>query len=118
MNQLVLDPQTQSAKNLAWWLYIGHGISFLFSLGALSWIPLIINYVKRGDTAGTFIYSHHSWQIRSFWWYFIWVIVGLVLFTTVVGIPLAWLVWSIAWIWKLYRLIRGLIDLNDNKIMP
>jgi uncharacterized membrane protein len=118
MNQLVLDPQTQSAKNLAWWLYIGHGISFLFSLGALSWIPLIINYVKRGDTAGTFIYSHHSWQIRSFWWYFIWVIVGLVLFTTVVGIPLAWLVWSIAWIWKLYRLIRGLIDLNDNKVMP
>jgi uncharacterized membrane protein len=118
MNQLVLDPQTQSAKNLAWWLYIGHGISFLFSLGALSWIPLIINYVKRSDTAGTFIYSHHSWQIRSFWWYFIWVIVGLVLFTTVVGIPLAWLVWSIAWIWKLYRLIRGLIDLNDNKIMP
>jgi uncharacterized membrane protein len=118
MNQLVLDPQTQSAKNLAWWLYIGHGISFLFSLGALSWIPLIINYVKRGDTAGTFIYSHHSWQIRSFWWYFIWVIVGLVLFTTVIGIPLAWLVWSIAWIWKLYRLIRGLIDLNDNKVMP
>jgi uncharacterized membrane protein len=118
MNQLVLDPQTQSAKNLAWWLYIGHGISFLFSLGALSWIPLIINYVKRGDTAGTFIYSHHSWQIRSFWWYFIWVIVGLLLFTTVVGIPLAWLVWSIAWIWKLYRLIRGLIDLNDNKVMP
>ncbi|HEX2605263.1 MAG TPA: hypothetical protein VHL60_11385 [Oxalicibacterium sp.] len=118
MNQLVLDPQTQSAKNLAWWLYIGHGISFLFSLGALSWIPLIINYVKRSDTAGTFIYSHHSWQIRSFWWYFIWVIVGLLLFTTVVGIPLAWLVWSIAWIWKLYRLIRGLIDLNDNKIMP
>ncbi|HWT71210.1 MAG TPA: hypothetical protein VN361_03395, partial [Oxalicibacterium sp.] len=79
---------------------------------------LIINYVKRGDTAGTFVYSHHSWQIRSFWWYFIWVIVGLALFTTVIGIPLAWLVWSIAWIWKLYRLIRGLIDLNDNKTMP
>jgi uncharacterized membrane protein len=116
--QLVLDTQLQSAKNLAWWLYIGHGISFLFSLGAFSWIPLIINYVKRGDTAGTFVYSHHSWQIRSFWWYFIWVIVGLLLFTTVIGIPLAWLVWSIAWIWKLYRLIRGLMDLNDNKIMP
>lgn len=118
MNQLVLDKDVQSAKNLAWWLYIGHGISFLFSLGALSWIPLIINYIKRGDTAGTFVHSHHSWQIRSFWWYFVWMFVGLLLFMTGLGIPLAGAVWGIAWIWKLYRLIRGLIDLNDNKTMP
>jgi uncharacterized membrane protein len=116
--QVVLDTQLQSAKNLAWWLYIGHGASMLFSLGALSWIPLIINYVKRGDVAGTFVYSHHGWQIRSFWWYFVWVIVGVVLFMTFIGIPLAYLVWGIAWLWKLYRLIRGLIDLNDNKAMP
>jgi uncharacterized membrane protein len=37
---------------------------------------------------------------------------------TFIGIPLAYLVWSIAWLWKLYRLIKGLIDLNDNKVMP
>jgi uncharacterized membrane protein len=116
--QIVLDTQLQSAKSLAWWLYIGHGLSLLFSLGALSWIPLIINYVKRGDTTGTFVYSHHSWQIRSFWWYFIWAVVGLLLFMTFIGIPLAYLVWGVAWLWKLYRLIRGLVDLNDNKAMP
>jgi uncharacterized membrane protein len=115
---IVLDRPLQSAKNLAWWLYIGHGASLLFSLGALSWIPLIINYVKRGDSAGTFVYSHHGWQIRSFWWYFAWIIVGAVSFMTIIGIPLAYLVWGIAWLWKLYRLIRGLIDLNDNKAMP
>jgi uncharacterized membrane protein len=116
--ELVLDTRLQSAKNLAWWLYIFHAISFVFSLGAFSWIPLIINYVKRDDAAGTFVYSHHNWQIRSFWWYFFWMVAGGVLFVTIVGIPLAYLVWAGAWIWKAYRLIKGIVDLNDNKPMP
>lgn len=116
--ELVLDPQLESSKNLAWWLYLLHGISFLFSLGAFSWIPLIINYVKRDDATGTFVYSHHRWQIRSFWWYLFWMVMGGVLFLTIVGIPLAWLIWGVAWIWKAYRLVKGFVDLSDNKAMP
>lgn len=115
--ELVLDSRLQSAKNLAWWLYLLHGISFLFSLGAFSWIPLIINYIKREDAEGTFVHSHHSWQIRSFWWYLFWMFVGGILFMTVIGIPLAWLIWTGAWVWKAYRLIKGLLDLTDNKPM-
>ena len=34
---IVFDSQTQSIKNLAWWLYIFHALSLVFSLGALSW---------------------------------------------------------------------------------
>lgn len=116
--EIVFDDQLQSRKNLAWWLYIFHAASLVFSMGAFSWIPLIISYVKRGDAAGTFVYSHHSWQIRSFWWYLVWIIVGGLLFATIIGIPLAWLVWGGAWIWKAYRLIKGIVDLNDNKPMP
>lgn len=116
--QIVLDTHLQSAKTLAWWLYIGHGASLLFSLGAFSFIPLILNYVKRDDAANTFVYSHHGWQIRSFWWYLVWMALGCMLFLTVVGIPAAFLVWALAWLWKLYRLIKGLVDLNDNKTMP
>lgn len=119
MNQdLVLDSSLQSAKNLAWWLYLGHAASLVFSLGAFSFIPLIINYVKREDSANTFVYSHHGWQIRSFWWYLVWMAVGGVLFMTIVGIPAAFLLWTVAWLWKLYRLIKGIVDLNDNKAMP
>ena len=41
MNQdLVLDSSLQSAKNLAWWLYLGHAASLVFSLGAFSFIPV------------------------------------------------------------------------------
>jgi len=116
--QIILENNVNQAKTLAWWLYLIHGASFLFSLGAFSFIPLIINYLKRGETAGTFVYSHHSWQIRSFWWYVAWVVVGAILWVTLIGIPAAIVVWGIAWLWKAYRLLRGFIDLNSNTAMP
>ncbi|WP_317204484.1 DUF4870 family protein [Janthinobacterium sp.] len=115
---ILLDNNLQSTKNLAWWLYLIHAASFVFSLGLFSFIPLIVNYVKRDDAAGTFVQSHHTWQIRSFWWYLFWVVLGAVLFITFIGIPLAWLVWGCAWLWKAYRLIKGFIDLNNNTPMP
>lgn len=116
--ELILDSSLQSKKNLAWWLYIFHAASLVFALGALSWIPLIISWIKRPDAAGTFVYSHHTWQIRSFLWYVFWMLAGGVLFVTIIGIPLAYLVWAGAWIWKAYRLIKGFLDLQDNKPMP
>jgi uncharacterized membrane protein len=116
--EIVLDTRLQSVKNLAWWLYMVHAVSFVFSLGMFSFIPLIINYVKREDAAGTFVHSHHTWQIRSFWWYLAWMALGALLFISIVGIPLAWLVWAGAWVWKAYRLLKGFLDLNDNKPMP
>ncbi|MQQ99882.1 DUF4870 family protein [Glaciimonas soli] len=115
---LVFDSKLDSAKNLAWWLYLFHGLSVVFSLGLLSFIPLIINYIKRDDALDTFVYSHHNWQIRSFWWYLIWMAVGCALYITLIGIPFAFFVWTVAWLWKAYRLIKGLLDLNDNKAMP
>jgi len=119
MNQdIVLDEDLKSIKDLAWWLYIFHGLSLVLSLGMLSWLPLIVNYIKRGDAADTFVYSHHRWQIRSFWWYLFWMFAGGVIWMTIIGIPLAVLIWSLAWIWKAYRIIKGWLDLNDNKAMP
>lgn len=115
---IIMNNDVEQNKTLAWWLYLAHAASFLFSLGALSILPLIVNYLKRGDAAGTFVYSHHSWQIRSFWWYLVWVAVGAVLWVTLIGIPLAILVWGVVWIWKAYRLIKGFIDLNANQEMP
>lgn len=116
--EVVLDGDLQSARDLAWWLYIFHGLSLVFSLGMLSCLPLIVNYLKRDDTLGTFVYSHHRWQIRSFWWYLFWLFAAAVLSFTIIGIPLAILVGALAWIWKAYRIIKGWLDLNDNKAMP
>jgi uncharacterized membrane protein len=119
MNQaIIFDEKLNTLKNLAWFLYLFHAASLIFSLGAFSWIPLIISYLKRPEAAGTFVYSHHTWQIRSFFWYLFWILVGLALFITIIGIPLAWMIWVGAWLWKAYRLLKGFMDLNANKPMP
>ena len=39
-----------------------------FLSGWPSIIAVIINYVKRGDVRGTWLDSHFSWQLRTFWW--------------------------------------------------
>jgi uncharacterized membrane protein len=44
--------------------------------------------------------------------------IGGLISLTFVGIPVAILMWGVAWLWKAYRLIRGFIDLTDNQAMP
>lgn len=85
--------------------------------GLLSIVALIINYVARNEH-GELIASHHGWMIRTFWWTLLAFCVCFVLMLTVVGIPLAWLGAITAWIWYIYRHVRGLIDLSSNKAMP
>jgi uncharacterized membrane protein len=116
--ELVLESSVEDAKQFARLLYVVHSITFLFSLGMLSFLPLIANYVKRPDTINTLVYSHHTWMIRSFWFYILWMAVAFMLALTIILIPLAWLVGAGAWLWKAYRLIRGFIDLNSNRPMP
>lgn len=116
--QLVLDEGLEDAKQTARLLYLAHGLTFFFSLGVLSFLPLIVNYVKRPYTVGTLVYSHHTWMIRSFWIYIVCLAVAVLLIVTVIGIPFAWLLGIAAWLWKAYRLIRGFVDLNNNRPMP
>ena len=44
--------------------------SFLF--GWPSIIAVIINYVKRSEARGTWLESHFTWQIRTFWFAMLW----------------------------------------------
>ena len=90
--------------------------AFLF--GWPSIIAVIINYVKRGDTRGTYLDSHFGWQIRTFWYALLWVVVMLFLAFTVIGIPFAWVLGVIVGIWVLYRIVRGWITLGSARPMP
>ena len=116
--ELVLDRNTEDAKQFARMLYIGHALTFFFSAGTLSLLLLIVNYVKRPDAQGTIAHSHHSWMIRSFWIYIVWMAIGWLLAITFIGILLAVPIWALAWLWKAYRLIKGFVDLNNNRAMP
>jgi uncharacterized membrane protein len=113
--ELVHETGLEDAKQFARILYVAHALTFFFSLGTLSILVLIVNYIRRPDTAGTMVYSHHTWMIRSFWFYALWMVVGALLWFTFV---LPFVVWGIAWVWMAYRIIRGFLDLNNNRAMP
>ena len=89
-----------------------------FLTGWPSIIAVILNYVKRSEVRGTWLDSHVSWQIRTFWFALLWLALGGVLFLTVVGIPFAFVVWFATGIWVLYRIIRGWLALSSQKELP
>ena len=89
-----------------------------FLSGWPSIIAVVINYVKRSDVRGTFLDSHFSWQIRTFWWALLWFCIGgLLIFTWIgalIGVPLM----VVTGLWVLYRIARGWLALLSNKPMP
>ncbi len=114
-NELDISSKVMQDAQTARFLYLIHAATFIFSLGLLSIIPLIINYSKRPDTMDSFVHTHHTWMINSFWIYIGLCILAGVLFATIIGMPLAVLVFCGAWLYKAYRLIKGFIELNTNR---
>ena len=94
--------------------------TFLF--GWPSIIAVIINYVKRGEARGTWLESHFSWQIRTFWYALAWAAVvavfSLLLLYVIIGIG-TWIVGMFALgLWAIYRIVRGWLALKDGKPLP
>ena len=93
--------------------------SFLFGLPSI--VAVILNYVKRGDVHGTFLESHFRWQIRTFWYALLWIVVAfllsLPLMLVLVGFVTLWLAAVIVGLWVLYRVIRGWMRLSAGQPM-
>jgi uncharacterized membrane protein len=89
-----------------------------FLTGWPSIIAVILNYLKRSEVRGTWLDSHFSWQIRTFWFALLWLVLGAVLLATVVGIPVAFVLWFGTGIWVLYRIIRGWMALSSQRVLP
>ena len=88
MEVMATTDAEKSAKTLTMVIYALYAASFLLGITAI--VAIVINYVKKGDVAGTFLESHFRWQIRTFWFALLWLLLGAVLVLTVIGIPLAW----------------------------
>lgn len=91
--------------------------AFLF--GWPSIIAVIINYVKRGDARGTWLESHYTWQIRTFWFAMLWscliFVMGALLAIVLVGFAI-WIVGLFAvGCWAIYRIASGWLRLNDGR---
>ncbi len=88
-----------------------------FLTGWPSIIAVILNYAKRADVRGSYLESHFSWQIRTFWYALGWVLTGIVLFATVFLIPVGLVIFVAVSLWILYRIVRGWLVLLERKPM-
>ena len=81
-------------------------------------IAVILNYLKRDEAYGSYLQSHFRWQIRTFWFALLWLIVMFLLVLTLIGIPAAWIIGVVTGLWVLYRIVRGWLRLVDAQPMP
>lgn len=95
---------------------LAYGLNLL-SMGVLtcvlSVVALIVNYLKRRDSV-PYIATHHAWMIRTFWWTLLWMAIGGL--TTFIGI--GFVIMFVATLWWLYRQVRGLVHLYEERPMP
>ena len=114
------------------WMYALHAVAavigistaafiataFVFSIPSI--IAVIMNYVKRDEVRGTWLDSHFGWQLRTFWYAALWILVIVVLSTPLVlllglGLVTMWLGISLVGLWILYRVVRGWLALKDRR---
>lgn len=88
-----------------------------FLSGWPSLIALVMSYIWRNDAEGSYLASHFSWLIRTFWATLIWLALGWLLIVTLIGAIIGVPLLIIVGIWVLYRLAKGLLALNGRRIV-
>lgn len=92
-------------------IYILQLVSLVSGITAI--LGVVMNYVKLSEVRGTFLESHFRWQIRTFWFFLLWTIIGGILMMVGVG----FLILLVAVVWYIYRAIKGINALNGNRPM-
>jgi uncharacterized membrane protein len=105
----------EKLKSLKTVTTVVYALQALGFFNGITWIAaVIINYVKREDVAGTWLESHFRWQIRTFWFGLLWALLGVILFVLIVG----WFILAADAIWIIYRIVKGWLNLSENRPMP
>jgi len=133
MNTPDVAPRTADATLVRYthWMYALHAASALigmltsafiataFLFGVPSIIAVVMNYLRRDDARGTWLESHFSWQLRTFWFALFWVVLvfllSLPLFLVLVGFLTFPVGIIIVGIWVIYRVARGWLKLKDGR---
>jgi uncharacterized membrane protein len=108
-------------------LYALHAISALaglltpafivtsFIAGWPSILAVIVNLIKRDDVRGTYLESHFNWQLRTFWYALLWVLVCGLLVITLIGVIVAFPLAIGLGVWVIYRIARGWLALISHQ---
>ncbi len=101
----------ESFKNYTLITYLAYIIGAVFSMGMLTFVGVIMAYVKRSDMEGTLYHTHMQFLIRTFWFSLLGLVIGVITMFILVG----FLIFFLVSIWFIYRVIFGLVRLMDNR---
>jgi uncharacterized membrane protein len=125
MQDQVIDAQDAHGDTIRAWSWVSYILHLIVAVAAV--IPgaqvsivlliaaQILDWVKRGDAAGTWQASHFGWRIRTVWWALVLYLVTLPLWLLVI-VP-GWIAWMLISIWFLYRIIKGMVRMNEGRSM-
>lgn len=99
-----------------------HTVVGPFICSPLSIIAVIMNYARRADTHGTWLESHFRWQIRTFWYAWLWIILTLIvsipMMLVIIGFVFLIVGIGLTGLWVIYRVARGWLALREGRPMP
>lgn len=121
MNQIVqLDERETTLKNIG---HVSYFLHLVVAIGAvmpgaqasvaLLIVAFVIDLVKKDSAIGTWQESHFRWRIRTVLW-----AAGLYLVTAPLWLLLlvpGWIAWGVISIWFLYRIVRGMVTMNQSR---
>lgn len=99
-------PQHKADTSSAKVNYILYLIGLVIGLTAL--IGVIFAYSKRGSDNPDWLNAHYSFQISTFWYGLLYLIVGMVLSAVLIG----WLVILFWIVWLVVRCVKGMTALD------
>ena len=112
METISPNDKLRSLKNVTTVIYALYALTLL-GAGVTAIVAIVMNYIKIDDARGTWLESHFRWQIRTFWFTLLWLVLGALTFLMVIG----WIILGVACVWFIYRIVKGWLYLNDNKPM-
>ena len=105
----VVNTPSSDVKNYVFIAYV------TYALGLFIWftpvVGVILAFIKRDEAQGSIYASHIDYLIKTFWMS----LVGTVLGTFTTLILIGWLILLVTAIWFIYRVVIGLIKLNEDK---
>ena len=90
--------------------------SFVFGLPSI--VAVVMNYARQPDVEGTWLKEHFLWQIRTFWYALMWmVIAGVISMPLILLFGLGFVTFFLAALvvgaWVIYRVTRGWLALRS-----
>ncbi len=97
-------------------------VALRFAMGLPSIIAVVMNYLRRAEARGSWLQSHFGWQIRTFWYTWLWILVLSIVAMPLLIIGIGFLIGiaglSVIGLWVIYRVVRGWLALRDGRPLP